>query len=154
MYIENKRWNKLLKEFKELYSNYDYLSDNARDLLDNVDICIEDIEQNKSEKVYVVTNNAIVDNEISYDIKGIAFTRKEAEKLYEEAIKEAKIDCNYKNLGGDDSISLDEPDENWNCIKTDDSFELYLEGEYNSNNFVILIKEYDIEKDLSKDLEL
>lgn len=146
MYIENERWEKLLKNFKKLYSNYDYFSDDIRDLLDNVDISIDNIDQNKSNKLYVVTNNAIVDDEISYDIKGIAFTRKEAKKLYEEAITEAKIDCNYANLGVDDSISLDEPDENWNCIKTDDSFELYLEGEYNSNNFEISILEYDIDK--------
>jgi len=45
-------------------------------------------------------------------------------------------------------------DEKWHYSKSDDSFELYLDGEYNSNNFSIQIKEYDIDKKLNKDMEV
>lgn len=152
MYIENEKWKKLTKEFKELYSNYDYCSDSIRDSLDNIEISIDDIEQNKSNKLYIVTNNAIVDDEISYDIKGFAFTKEEAKKLYEEAINEAKSCIDFDNLDTvnvSDEIELS--DEKWHYSKSDNFFELYLEGEYNSNNFTISIEEYYIAK--NKDME-
>lgn len=152
MYIENEKWKKLIKEFKKLYSNYDYCSDSIKDSLDNIDISIDDIEQNKSNKLYIVTNNAIVDDEISYDIKGFAFAKDEAEKLYEDAINEAKCCIDFDNLDTvnvTDGIEL--ADEKWHYTKSDNFFEMYLEGEYNSNNFTISIEEYYIEN--NKDME-
>lgn len=155
MYIEKEIWEKLKENFKTLYSNYDYFSDNVKDLLDNVDIYIDSIEQNKSNKLYVITNNSIVDDEINYGIKGIAFTKEKAINLYEEAIEEVKIDSDFENLDAINvSDGIEESDENWHYSKSDDYFELYLNGEYNSNNFTISIKEYDIEKNLDKDKEM
>ncbi len=46
-----KNLNKLTACFNEVYSNYDYFSDDMRDLIDNVDICIENIKADLVEKV-------------------------------------------------------------------------------------------------------
>ena len=47
--------------------------------------------------------------------------------------------------------------EEWYYSKTDNSFELYLNGEYNSNNFLVEIKEFDIpiikEKNKKREIE-
>lgn len=151
MYIENEKWEKLKSKFKELYSNYNYYSDNVKYLLDNADICIDDIEENKSDKLYVITNNSVIDDEINYGIKGVAFTKEKASKIFEEAIEEAKIDIDFDNLDAiDTSNDIESYDENWYYSKSNNYFELFLNGEYNSNNFAIEIKEYDIGKTLSR----
>ena len=40
--------------------------------------------------------------------------------------------------------------EEWYYEESDNSFELYLNGEYNSNNFSVRINEFDIEKELDR----
>ena len=124
MYINNEMWENLKNTFKELYSDYDHFSNDVRNLLDNVDICINDIENKKQSKIYVITNDAIVNDEIDYQIAGVAFTKDEANKMFEETIRNIKIDVDFNNL------------------------------EYNSNNFSVEIKEYDITKSLDKEMEV
>lgn len=67
MFIEKEKWDNLVKEVNTLYSNYDSFGDNLKNLVDNVDICVDDIKESLSNKIYVITNNAVVDGEI--DIK-------------------------------------------------------------------------------------
>lgn len=155
MYIEKEKREKLKESFQKIYSGYDNFSDSTKDLIDDTDICIEDIDKTKSNKVYVITNNAIVDDEIDYQIRGVAFTLDDANKIFEEAIRDAKIDADFENIDAIDvSNGTEYPDQKWHYSKSDDNFELYLEGEYNSNNFSIQIKEYDISKSINKDMEV
>ena len=146
MYIEKEKWENLKEIIDYFWWEEDRISSDGRYYLNKLDNLLSDIDKNKSDKVYVITNNAIFDDEIDYSIRGVAFTKKEAEKLFEEAIRDAKIDADFENLDAIDvSDGIEFPDEKWHYTKSEDSFELYLEGEYNSNNFSIQIKEYEIE---------
>ena len=72
MFIRKEDWNKLKEVFDELYESYDLVGDNGRDRIDDIDIAIETIKKNSSNKMYVITNNAVVDDEIDYSIYGVA----------------------------------------------------------------------------------
>lgn len=153
MYIEDEKWKNLKVKFKELYRCYDFFGDNARSMIDDIDICIDDIEENKSNKIYVVTNNAIVDDQIYYQIAGVSITKDGAEKIFKNAIRKTKDDIDFENL---DAIEINEEEnldqEEWFYEETDTSFELYLNGEYNSNNFSINIEEFDLCNTKNKEL--
>ncbi len=155
MYIDKEKWENLKEIFSDLSWEQDRLSNDGRYFLTKLNNLINNIDRTKSDKVYVITNNAIFDDEIDYQLKGVAFTKDEANKLFEEAIRDAKIDADFENIDAIDvSNGTELSDEQWHYSKSDDSFELYLEGEYNSNNFSIQIKEYDIDKKLDKDMEV
>ena len=51
MFIDKEKWNKLIESFNKVYSNYDYFSDNMKDLIDKVDICIDDIKRNRNKYI-------------------------------------------------------------------------------------------------------
>ena len=153
MFIRKEDWNKLKEVFDELYESYDLVGDNGRDRIDDIDIAIETIENNSSDKMYVITNNAVVDDQIDYGMPLIATNKESARKIFEQAIKDAKCDADFDNLDAID-INDDSQDKNleeWYYDKSDNFFELYLNGEYNSNNFEIRLLEYDIEP--KKELE-
>ncbi len=155
MYIEKEKWEKLKEIFCDLSWEQDRLSKDGSYLFRQLNNLINNIDRTKSNKIYVITNNAIFDDEIDYQIKGVAFTKDDANKLFEEAIRDAKTDADFDNLDSVDvSNGTEIQDEKWHYSKSDDSFELYLDGEYNSNNFSIQIKEYDIDKKLNKDMEV
>ena len=147
MYIDPKIWEKLINNIKKIYKDYNNYNDYIKYMLDKISSCIEEINANKSNKVYIITNNAIVDGEIDYQINGIAFSKENAQKLFKEAIRNAKSDAGFDYI---DNIN----DEKWECTQTDDSFKLYIKGEYSSNNYSIEIKEFDISKNLNKESEL
>ncbi len=147
MIIRKEDWDKLIDSFKELYRSYDLIGDNGRDRLDDIDIAIENIKENSSDKMYVITNNAVVDAEIDYSIYGVATDKERAKEVFNQAVKDAKCDSDFNNL---DAIDINDNSQNidqdkWYYDETENSFELYLNGEYNSNNFSIKLLEYDIE---------
>lgn len=156
MIIDIDKWNELKESFRNFYENYDTLNDAGKDLIDNVDICIEEIDNTKTNKVYVITDNAIVDDEIDYHISGVALNEKQAKELLNETIRNIKIDSDFENLDAVDlnSDNRKEIDEEWCFDETDDSFELYLNGEYNSNNFSAKIIEFNIDSKLDLESEL
>lgn len=105
-----------------------------------------------SSKVYVITNNAVVDDNIDYSIHGVATNKEDAQKMFKEAVRNVKIDADFKNLDAininDESADLDQDE--WYYYETKNSFELYLNGEYNSNNYLVEIKEFDLSKNREK----
>lgn len=153
MFIKKEDWNKLIENFKALYRDYDSFGDSAKDMIDNIDICIDNINDNMSDKIYVITNNAVVDDEIDYSIYGVSTNEDKAKEIFRQAVKDAKCDSDFDNL---DAININDESqdiyqEEWCFDETEDSFELYLNGEYNSNNFSIQILKYNIEP--KKELE-
>ncbi len=152
MFVKKEDWEKLVDSFKDLYRNYDKFGDNARDIIDNIDICINNIMDNKSDKIYVITNNAVVDDEIDYSVYGVATNESIAKEMFKQAVKDAKCDSDFDNINAINVTNGTEySDAEWYYTETEDSFELYLNGEYNSNNFSIRILEYNIEP--KKELE-
>lgn len=155
MFIRKEDWNKLIESFKNVYSNYDTFSDGMKDLIDNVDICIDNIKTNSNNKIYVVTNNAVYDDEIDYSLYGVATNKEDAKKLFKDAVRDAKCDSDFENINPVDIKDIDRlTSEEWCFEETEDSFELFLNGEFNSNNFSIKILEYDIEKEKELDMEV
>lgn len=155
MFIDKEKWNKLIESFSKVYSNYDYFSDNMKDLIDKVDICIDDIKRNKNNKIYVITNNAVYNDEIDYNLYGVTTNKEYAKKLFKDAVRDAKCDSDFDNINPVDIKNIDKlPSEEWCFEESDDSFELFLNGEYNSNNFSIKILEYDVENKNELDMEV
>lgn len=155
MFIDKEKWNKLIESFNKIYSNYDYFSDNMKDLIDKVDICIDDIKRNKNNKIYVITNNAVYNDEIDYNLYGVTTNKEYAKKLFKDAIRDAKCDSDFDNINPIDIKNVDKlPSEEWCFEESEDSFELFLNGEYNSNNFSIKILEYDVENKKELDMEV
>lgn len=155
MFIDKEKWNKLIESFSKVYSNYDYFSDNMKDLIDEVDICIDDIKRNINNKIYVVTNNAVYNDEIDYSLYGVTTNKEYAKKLFKDAVRDAKCDSDFDNINPVDIKNIDKlPSEEWCFEESEDSFELFLNGEYNSNNFSIKILEYDAENKKELDMEV
>lgn len=155
MFIDKEKWNKLIESFNKIYSNYDYFNDNMKDLIDKVDICIDDIKRNKNNKIYVITNNAVYNDEIDYNLYGVTTNKEYAKKLFKDAVRDAKYDSDFDNINPVDIKNIDKlPSEEWCFEESDDSFELFLNGEYNSNNFSIKILEYDVENKKELDMEV
>ena len=98
MFIDKERWNKLIESFNKIYSNYDYFSDNMKDLIDKVDICIDDIKRNKNNKIYVITNNAVYNDEIDYSLYGVTTNKEYAKKLFKDAVRDANCDSDFDNI--------------------------------------------------------
>ena len=155
MFIDKEKWNKLIESFNKIYSNYDYFNDNMKDLIDKVDICIDDIKRNINNKIYVVTNNAVYNDEIDYSLYGVTTNKEYAKKLFKDAVRDAKCDSDFDNINPVDIKNIDKlPSEEWCFEESEDSFELFLNGEYNSNNFSIKILEYDAENKKELDMEV
>ena len=155
MFIDKEKWNKLIESFNKIYSNYDYFSDNMKDLIDKVDICIDDIKRNKNNKIYVITNNAVYNDEIDYSLYGVTTNKEYAKKLFKDAVRDAKCDSDFDNINPVDIKNIDKlPSEEWCFEESEDSFELFLSGEYNSNNFSIKILEYDVKNKNELDMEV
>lgn len=155
MFIDKEKWNKLIESFNKIYSNYDYFNDNMKDLIDKVDICIDDIKRNKNNKIYVITNNAVYNDEIDYNLYGVTTNKEYAKKLFKDAVRDAKCDSDFDNINPVDIKNIDKlPSEEWCFEESEDSFELFLNGEYNSNNFSIKILEYDAENKKELDMEV
>ena len=155
MFIDKEKWNKLIESFNKIYSNYDYFNDNMKDLIDKVDICIDDIKRNKNNKIYVITNNAVYNDEIDYNLYGVTTNKEYAIKLFKDAVRDAKCDSDFDNINPVDIKNINKlPSEEWCFEESDDSFELFLNGEYNSNNFSIKILEYDVENKNESDMEV
>lgn len=155
MFIKKDSWDKFIENYNKLFREYDGFGDSLRELIDNIDICVDKIKEEASDKVYVITNNAIFDDEIDYHIYGVATSKPEAQKLFDYAVKDAKCDADFDNINPvnvTNGIRVDE--DNWQYVQTDNCFELYLNGEYNSNNFCIELLEFDIDHNKVLDREI
>jgi len=87
MYIEKEKWEKLKEIFCDLSWEQDRLSKDGSYLFRQLNNLINNIDRTKSNKIYVITNNAIFDDEIDYQIKGVAFTKDDANKVELKTLK-------------------------------------------------------------------
>ena len=151
MYIDKKLWEELKECIDNMYWDQDRMSRDGLYFLNKLDKYSKEIERKSSDKVYVITNNAIVDDEIDYSIYDVTTDKEEAKNIFKSAVRDMKCDSDFENIN---AINLNDfnnsdYDEEWVYSETDNSFELFLNGEYNSNNYSIRIIEYDINR--SKD---
>lgn len=151
MYIDKKLWEELKECIDNMYWDQDRMSRDGLYFLNKLDKYSKEIERKSSDKVYVITNNAIVDDEIDYSIYDVTTNKEEAERIFKSAVHDMKCDSDFENINAINmnDIKDSDYDSEWIYNETDDSFELFLNGEYNSNNYSIRIIEYDINQ--SKD---
>ncbi|MBE6154399.1 MAG: hypothetical protein E7163_02325 [Firmicutes bacterium] len=158
MYISPEDWKDLKKSIDDLFWDNDRMSSSGRYTLNHISNLINKIDKNKSDKLYVVMENDVTNDECYNTIIGVTFSKKEARTLLKNAVKELKQDIDFNNLDAKD-INSDEMldyDGEWLFDKNKDSFSLYLNGEYNSEHFEISIREVNLtyEKDKNKEKEL
>ena len=158
MYINNEELEKIKEYVDNLYWDQDRMSRDGRYFLNKLDNYIQKLEKEKENNIYVITNNAVVDDEIDYSIYGVATDINEAKKIFNQAVKDAKTYSDFENLDDVEENSPDfkNNDGEWIYNESDNSFELWCNGEYNSNNYSIQIKKYELdkEKELNDDYEL
>ena len=113
------------------------------------------IDQELNENSYnAVTNNAIVDDQIDYKIAGVCTSKENAKKLFFQTVKDVKCDSDFEEINPikiTDDMDLSKIDSEW-CYEEDDyGFNLYLNGEYNSNNFSVQIERFKLDNILELD---
>ena len=72
MYISNEELEKIKEYVDNLYWDQDRMSRDGRYFLNKLDNYIKKLEKEKENNIYVITNNAVVDDEIDYSIYGVA----------------------------------------------------------------------------------
>ena len=154
MFISDEQWNKIKKYVFSLNWMEQFMGEDIRKKYQEMKNYFNELDKalKTSSKIYVITNNAIVDDNIDYSIYGVATNIKDARKLFKEAVRNVKIDADFKKL---DAIDLNKEkkyfdEDMWYFQETKNSFELYLNGEYNSNNYLVEIKEFDLSKNREK----
>ena len=154
MFIDKKLWEKLKENIDNLYWDEDRMSSDGRYLLKQIDNNVKEIERNNIKEVFVVTNNAIVDDQIDYKIAGVCTTKENAKKLFSQTVNDVKCDSDFEEVNPikiTDDIDLSKIDSEW-CYEEDDyGFNLYLNGEYNSNNFSVQIERFKLDNILELD---
>lgn len=156
MYIEKTKWEKLMESFKQLYTDYEHFKNSTKKILNDIDFCMNEIEQNKTDKIYVITNNSIVNDEISYNIFGVTTKLNEAKEMLKQNINYIKYDTDFDNLNAvkiTEDINPHALDEVWVYDENEYEFNLYLNCNYNSNNFSSRIEKYDLDKLKKRDME-
>lgn len=154
MFIDKKLWEKLKENIDNLYWDEDRMSSDGVYFLKQIDNNVKEIERNNIKEVFVVTNNAIVDDQIDYKIAGVCTSKENAKKLFFQTIKDVKFDSDFEEINPikiTDDIDLSKIDSEW-CYEEDDyGFNLYLNGEYNSNNFSVQIERFKLDNILELD---
>ena len=138
MYVDYEKWENLKDDLKNINSNYNYAI--VQDILNNLDDQLKEIEKTESSKAYVVTSKTFLNSESDCELVGIAFTKSDAKKLFNETIKKFKLKAGFDIQ---------------NCInEEEDTFDLYFEDDENLHIFSAEIKEFDISKNLNKEMEV
>lgn len=154
MFIDKKLWEKLKENIDNLYWDEDRMSSDGVYFLKQIDNNVKEIERKNIKEVFVVTNNAIVDDQIDYRIAGVCTSKENAKKLFFQTVKDVKCDSDFEEINPikiNDDIDLSKIDSEW-CYEEDDcGFNLYLNGEYNSNNFSVQIERFKLDNILELD---
>ena len=154
MFIDKKLWEKLKENIDNLYWDEDRMSSDGVYFLKQLDNNVKEIERKNIKEVFVVTNNAIVDDQIDYRIAGVCTSKENAKKLFFQTVKDVKCDSDFEEINPikiNDDIDLSKIDSEW-CYEEDDyGFNLYLNGEYNSNNFSVQIERFKLDNILELD---
>lgn len=102
------------------------------------------------DKVYVVTDNCVWDDEDYSQIVGIATTKELATECFKNYVEKVKEDLDFENL----DIVEDPMSEDYGYIVDDDEdyFRVYRNGEYNSYHTYISLYEKELIKESEMEL--
>lgn len=154
MFIDKEPWERLKENIDGLYWDEDRMSRDGRYFLKQIDNNINAIERKKINEVFVVTNNATVEDEIDYNIAGVCTSLSNAQKLLNNTVKDVKCDSNFDEINPikiTDETNTNEIDNEWCYEEDENGFNLYLMGEYNSNNYSVQIERFKLDNFLELD---
>lgn len=100
------------------------------------------------DKVYVVTDNCVWDDEDYSQIVGIATTKELAKECFKKYVEGVKQDLDIDNL----DISKNGIDDGYIIEESDDFFRVHLNGEYNSYHTYISLYEKELIKEVEMEL--
>lgn len=156
MIIDKEDWKDLKNSIDNIYWDIDRMSSDGKYFLNISTNLINKIEKNQNDKIYVVMENTIIDDEIFNGIIGVTTSLKDAKSIMRNEIKTLNKIMDFDSLNAtdiNDIDNIDEYDNEWVYEKDDYSYSLYLNGEYNSNNISVSIKEKSLINELKKDKE-
>ena len=156
MIIDKEDWKNLKNSIDNIYWDIDRMSSDGKHFLNISTNLINKIEKNQNDKIYVVMENTIIDDEIFNGIIGVTTSLKDAKSIMRNEIKTLNKIMDFDSLNAtdiNDIDNIDEYDNEWVYEKDDYSYSLYLNGEYNSNNISVSIKEKSLINELKKDKE-
>ena len=136
MYISNEELEKIKEYVDNLYWDQDRMSRYGRYFLNKLDNYIKKLEKEKENNIYVITNNAVVDDEIDYSIYGVATDINEAKKIFNQAVKDAKTDSDFENL---EAVEENSPD-----FKNNDGENPYMRTEEDDEFDEKMIEKYHL----------
>lgn len=99
---------------------------------------------NVSNKVYVIFENSVWDDEDTCKVIGVFLNKKAATQIFNKYVENIKKTIDFDEL---DAISENENIDNndgWIYDKTEDQFSIYLNGEYNSYHINVVMDEFDL----------
>lgn len=102
------------------------------------------------DKVYVITDNCVWDDEDYSQIVGIATTKELATEYFKNYVKRVKEDLDFENL----DIVKDPMSEDCGYVVDDEDnyFRVYKNGEYNSYHTYISLYEKELIKESEMEL--
>ena len=153
MFLSKDDFNKINEYVDGLYWDADRMSRDGRYFLNKLDNHLKNISKNKNE-IYVITNNAVVDDEIFYSIAGVATNIDDAKQILKDTVRDMKCDSDFDNLDAiklTDDIDQSKLDEVWVYEEDEYGFNLYLNCNYNSNNYSAQIERFDLNKKKKKE---
>lgn len=156
MIIDKEDWKNLKNSIDNIYWDIDRMSSDGKYFLNISANLINKIEKNQNDKIYVVMENTIINDEIFNGIIGVTTSLKDAKSIMKNEIKTLNKIMDFDSLNAtniNDIDNIDEYDSEWVYEKDDYSYSLYLNGEYNSNNISVSIKEKSLINELKKDKE-
>lgn len=150
MIIDKEIWKKIKENIDNLYWDEDRMSRDGIYFLKQLDNLVEKAEKENNLKVYVIECHGVNNDEIFKNIVLVTPSKNYAKKVLKQEIKDIKTDYDFDQMDAiditDKNINLNdiEYDEKWIYEEDEDSFSIFLNGEYNSYNCSISIEEHTL----------
>ena len=150
MIINKEIWKKIKESIDNLYWDEDRMSRDGIYFLKQLDNLVEKAEKENNLKVYVIECHGVNNDEIFKNIVLVTPSKNYAKKVLKQEIKDIKTDYDFDQMEAiditDKNINLNdvEYDEKWIYEEDEDSFSIFLNGEYNSYNCSISIEEHTL----------
>lgn len=155
MFIKKDDWEKIKEMVDNLYWDEDRMSRDGIYFLKHLDKKLKESEINNKNKIYAITSHGVYNDE-EYNDLFVTPSKEIAQRRLSDEIEKLKQELNISIAHNYDKIDINAPeyDNEWIFKEDDTSFEIYLNGEYNSNHCVVSLKEHELVLEEEKNMEI
>ncbi len=155
MFIKKDDWEKIKEMVDNLYWDEDRMSRDGIYFLKHLDKKLKELEINNKNKIYAITSHGVYNDE-EYNDLFVTPSKEIAQRRLNAEIEKLKQELDISIAQNYDKIDINDPeyDNEWIFKEDDTSFEIYLNGEYNSNHCVISLKEQELVLEEEKNMEI